>query len=453
MALTTDTHAMLAHSKLIERLTALPAAQRQGFVRLREATDVTSFLGWLKAQTLGPRLYWHARERDREFATLGCLRELTDAAALAALHRQPKPGAGSWPRYYGGLAFDPAAALAPHWHSFGHCRFVLPRIELIRLGNQIELVINLWFDNEPAQQEAELAAACAALQQVQPEARLLPPAVLHGTRTETPDASRWHALVTTLTTPDHLAVQPKVVLARESRFATTAAPNPFDLLAALQPVTPNCFHFAFEFEPGHCLIACSPERLYRRAERHLESEALAGTIVRSGDADRDDQLAAQLLADNKNRLENRLVHADILQRLEGLAARADLSAPRILRLRRLQHLRRDIDAELKADVSDADLLAALHPTPAVGGTPRRKALAFLREHESFSRGWYAGACGLISDDVAEFAVAIRCALLTPDAVRLYAGAGIVEGSEPAAEWQELDDKLATLLGVLQPGDA
>ena len=89
MALTTDTHAMLAHSKLIERLTALSADQRCGFLRLREATDVTSFLGWLKAQTLGPRLYWHARERDREFATLGCLRELDSLADVISFGVAP----------------------------------------------------------------------------------------------------------------------------------------------------------------------------------------------------------------------------------------------------------------------------------------------------------------------------------------------------------------------------
>ena len=80
-----------------------------------------------------------------------------------------------------------------------------------------------------------------------------------------------------------------------------------------------------------------------------------------------------------------------------------------------------------------------------------KALAFIREHEPFARGWYAGACGLISEDVAEFAVAIRSLLLTPSELRLYAGAGIVAGSEPAAEWQELDDKLANLLGLLTQG--
>jgi menaquinone-specific isochorismate synthase len=258
-------------------------------------------------------------------------------------------------------------------------------------------------------------------------------------------------LVEQVTSSEHLAELPKVVLARESQLTTTQAINPWDLLAAMQPLTPACFHFAFAFSAEACLLASSPERLYRRHERDLESEALAGTILRTGDEAVDQELACQLLADNKNRLENRLVHADILTRLEGLAEQATLSPPRIIKLRRLQHLRRDITAQLKPEVTDAQLLATLHPTPAVGGTPRRKALAFIRQHEPFARGWYAGACGLISEDVAEFAVAIRCALLTPDTLRLYAGAGIVSGSEPAAEWQELDDKLANLLGLLSQG--
>ena len=183
----------------------------------------------------------------------------------------------------------------------------------------------------------------------------------------------------------------------------------------------------------------------------LSDNELADIRNRTNDESENAVLAAQLLADNKNRLENRLVHADILTRLEGLAERASLSPARILKLRRLQHLRRDIQARLKPGVYDDQLLATLHPTPAVGGTPRRKALAYIRDHEPFCRGWYAGACGLISEDVAEFAVAIRSVLLTADALRLYAGAGIVAGSEPEAEWQELDDKLANLLSLLSQG--
>ena len=444
---------MLAQTRLIERLTLLQQPDLTGFVRLREPLDITSFTGWLKGQTLYPRIYWHARERDREFATLGVLREIRDEDQLAQLSAQPKPVAGSWPRYYGGLAFDSQASLAsaPHWQEFGHCRFILPRIELIRQGNQTELVCNLWLEAEPQLRQIELSAARDALLAIAPEATLAPLPAVAFTRQDSPEPALWSQLVQQLTESQHLAQLPKVVLARESQLAIQQQPNPWDLLAALQPLTPACFHFAFQFSAQSCFLASSPERLYRRHGQELESEALAGTIIRTGDAAEDEALGLQLLADNKNRLENRLVHADILTRLEGLAEQANLSAARVLRLRRLQHLRRDITARLKPGVSDAQLLTALHPTPAVGGTPRRKALAYLRKHEPFSRGWYAGACGLISDDVAEFAVAIRCMLLTGDTLRLYAGAGIVAGSEPAAEWQELDDKLANLLGLLLQG--
>lgn len=447
------THPMLAQTRLIERLAHLQHPEVTGFVRLREPLDITSFTGWLKGQALYPRIYWHARERDREFATLGILREIRDADQLTRLSAQPKPSAGSWPRYYGGLAFDSQASLAsaPHWREFGHCRFILPRIELIRQGNQTEMVCNLWLEADPLQRERELAAAQEALLAIAPEQPLAPLPALAYSRQDTPALALWTHLVAQLTDPAHLSQLPKVVLARESRLATTNIPNPWDLLAALQPLMPNCFHFGFQFSAESCFLASSPERLYRRHEQDLESEALAGTMIRNGDTEADEVLAQQLLADNKNRLENRLVHADILTRLEGLAEQATLSSARILRLRRLQHLRRDITARLKSGVSDAQLLATLHPTPAVGGTPRRKALAFIREHEPFARGWYAGACGLISEDVAEFAVAIRSLLLTPSELRLYAGAGIVAGSEPAAEWQELDDKLANLLGLLTQG--
>lgn len=158
---------MLAQIRLLEQLNALAKTDQHGFVRLRAPVDVTSLIGWLKAQPLYPRIYWHARERDREFAVLGAIRELTDPAQLAELTGQQRPNAGSYPRYYGGLAFDYQQPVTGEWQDFGQCRFVLPRIELIRQGNQTELVCNLWFEGANAEQE--MAAARTALQQLQPE--------------------------------------------------------------------------------------------------------------------------------------------------------------------------------------------------------------------------------------------------------------------------------------------
>jgi menaquinone-specific isochorismate synthase len=432
---------MLAQTHIKQQLDALRHDKAYGLVRVRVAMEVDSFLGWLNAQTLYPRIYWHARGDDKpQYVALGCIRELTEPEQIQQIGAHGNQDES--PRYYGGLAFDPEQH---DWPGFGPCRFVLPRVELIRRGECVSLCLNLWFDE--GNREAELTAALSALTALQPEAPLPSLQPQQWQRHDSPDFPQWQRLVATVTAPAFQTLTPKVVLSRESRLEG-ASVNPWSLLASWALQAEECFQFGFQFEPDEAFIACSPERLYRREQRHLYTEALAGTIRRSGDEMTDAQLAAELLGDGKNRLENRLVHADILQRLAPLTHDASLTEPRVLKLRLLQHLKCDIEAELHPEVSDGQLLAALHPTPAVGGAPREAALRFIRDHEPHARGWYAGACGMLSRETSEFSVAIRSALVRPHAVTLFAGAGIVAGSEPAAEWAELDNKIANVLSLL-----
>jgi menaquinone-specific isochorismate synthase len=119
-----------------------------------------------------------------------------------------------------------------------------------------------------------------------------------------------------------------------------------------------------------------------------------------------------------------------------------------MKLARGRHLVSGITGTLHAGISTFDLLRALHPTPAVGGTPRREACAAIRQQEPFDRGWYAGPLGWIERDAAEFAVALRCGLVTPRHLALYSGAGIVRGSVPAAEWDEIEHKISDFMQVL-----
>ncbi|MGY6039316.1 isochorismate synthase [Aeromonas sp. AE23HZ002T15] len=443
---------MLAQTHIKQQLDALRHGTVSGFVRLRVAVEVQSFLGWLAAQTLYPRIYWQARgPRSPEYVALGCIHELTRPQDIRRVCDSIDGGSDDSPRYYGGLAFDPAQ---PGWPGFGPCRFVLPRIELVRRGESVSLCLNLWLPtrDEADAFDAELRAAGSALDALLPEAPLPTLGKRAWQRQDCPSPALWQQLVETVTSPASQAHTPKVVLSRESSLAqidTSQSPlSPWSLLAQWAAQAQECFHFGFQFSPEQSFISCSPERLYRREGRHLFTEALAGTIRRSGDAATDERLAAELLADSKNRLENRLVHADILSRLAPLTSNASLTEPRILKLRLLQHLKCDIEAELGPGVCDWQLLDALHPTPAVGGAPRESALAFIREHEPYERGWYAGACGMLSRETSEFAVAIRSALVQEQSLRLFAGAGIVAGSEPAAEWAELDNKIANVLSLL-----
>ncbi|STQ68554.1 Menaquinone-specific isochorismate synthase [Hafnia alvei] len=120
----------------------------------------------------------------------------------------------------------------------------------------------------------------------------------------------------------------------------------------------------------------------------------------------------------------------------------------IIRLRKVQHLRRPIHATL-VQSNDADCLSRLQPTAAVAGLPREPARQFIMQDEPFDRGWYAGSAGYLAQDQAEFAVALRSALIEHDHIHLYAGAGIVAGSDPEQEWLEIENKAAGLRTLLE----
>ncbi|PMR75123.1 isochorismate synthase [Billgrantia endophytica] len=428
-------------SAITRRLSAMRTQTPSGFVRLGWPVMVERPLEWLRAQSVLPRFYWRSRGKDAcEHAGIGCAHLVT---ATHEWEPAASPDGVETPRYFGGLAFD-AEALG--WPGFGACRFVLPRLELEHRAGRAVLYLNLYFDGRD--RDAELDAAEAALNALRPALSPAPLTPTGFTRHDRPSAREWAEWITQATLLSDQARTPKVVLSRESRLATAQPVDPWILLNQWRQLAGDCFHFGFQFAPEAAFIGCSPERLYRREGTRLLSEALAGTSRRDGDPARDAALAAELLADPKNRRENQLVHADILARLAPLSHHASLAEPGIVKLRALQHIRRDIEAELHPWVRDRHLLAALHPTPAVGGTPRDAALKFIRRHESHRRGWYAGACGMLSHETTELTVAIRCARVTAGAVTLYAGAGIVIGSVPAAEWDELEAKIADVMSLL-----
>ncbi|BBM05422.1 hypothetical protein HAALTHF_15370n [Vreelandella aquamarina] len=145
------------------------------------------------------------------------------------------------------------------------------------------------------------------------------------------------------------------------------------------------------------------------------------------------------------------MYQQLLTQLEPLAQSLEMGEAHVVRLRSVQHIRREIHAELHPFITDQQLLSVLPPTPAVGGTPRAAALARIRELERHARGWYAGAFGRVGHGSSELAVSIRCAHVSDTAIRLYAGAGIVAGSQADDEWHELDAKIADILSLLGMG--
>ncbi|MFW2399118.1 isochorismate synthase, partial [Burkholderia pseudomallei] len=226
------------------------------------------------------------------------------------------------------------------------------------------------------------------------------------------------------------------------------------LLRRLRRRDPRAHLFAIRRRDG-CFVGATPERLARVAHGHAHTHALAGTIARGNDPAHDRALGAQLMASAKERLEHALVVDAIRDALAPLSRAIDVPAqPSLLRLPRLQHLSTPIAAALNERATLLQVVAALHPTPAVAGHPRAAALEHIRAHEGFDRGWYAGPIGWIdAHGNGDFVVALRSALISASACRLFAGCGIVAASEPAREYRETSLKLSGMQAAIEARDA
>lgn len=245
----------------------------------------------------------------------------------------------------------------------------------------------------------------------------------------------------------------KVVLARSLLVRATRAWDPVALLRRLRAADPDAYVFAapVPFAEGAVIVGASPELLVRRRGREVTTNPLAGSARRTGDPAADRDAAARLLANEKERREHAFVVDAAREALAPLCEELEVDAePQILATTRVMHLSTRIRGRLRdPEPSALHLAAALHPTPAVCGTPREAAARTIQELEGLDRGLYAGLVGWV--DAAgdgEWAVTLRCAELRGATATLFAGAGIVEGSDPAAELDETDAKLATLLDAL-----
>lgn len=428
----------------------LPEQSEYIFQLVENITSIP-LISWLSCQQIFPRIYWQGRDKIEEVAAIGNCKnfnfedEINDDALASIYQKQKSLSTNPAIRYYGGVAFDRSLT---SWPEFGRAHFVLPRIELRRSKKHYQLIINLNFlDNSP---EHEYQHALDALNQLMDAKPLMPPhKVCLLSRHDSPSFQRWEELVNQVTQPNFNQAIPKVVLSRLSKLTINNDVDPWMILACWQGRNSNSFQFGFQFSPERTFISCSPERLFRRHQHELFTEALAGTTVRGLTQEEDDALAQQLLDDAKNSRENQMVREHIVNKLGPLSHHIGADEnPKIFKLNHIQHLHRSIKAELKSDINDFQLLQALHPTPAVGGLPRTLAMNFIRQQEGYIRGWYAGACGYLNKYESEFSVAIRSALIEPKCINLFAGAGILMGSDPKQEWQELENKLATIISIL-----
>lgn len=241
----------------------------------------------------------------------------------------------------------------------------------------------------------------------------------------------------------------KIVLAQALDVWSAKDFSLFNSLDNLRRNHPNCYVFSISNSKGQNFIGASPERLISIRDRQLVIDALAGSAPRGKTAIADKELANLLLNSDKEKREHKVVIDFITQHLEQLGIKANILAPRLRQLANIQHLWTPIEAKIPHNVHPLEIVAQLHPTPAVAGAARDIACQEIRRYENFERGLYAAPLGWIdAQGNSEFIVGIRSALINGDRATLYAGAGIVAGSDPDKEIAEIQLKLQALLKAL-----
>ena len=426
-------------------------------IALAEAIDAADLYALPGSCGILPQIAWADSATGERWLGLGAADKLEtgdpdevwrlpDRARDRLKRMDAPPRARALMRYFGGIAFDPAAGPHPDWPAGTAARFVLPRILMRQPRRDLPAAVVVIGDPEQA---TALLRSLRATRAEQPSPR----ATLSRTESAA-ERPRWEAAVREAIRRIDPQAMRKVVLSRDIRFASAEPLDAWSLFSQIARQTPHGVQFCFRFDGDGTLIGATPERLVRLDGRRLACDCLAGTIARGCDRREDDRLGQALLASEKDRREHRLVLEGILEALAPLTEwRESPACPSVLRLPRVQHLSTPVNGWLGEGVALSELIERLHPTPAVGGSPKDRAIAAIRELEPRPRGWYAGPIGWVGVDAADFAVGIRSAIIRGASATVIGGAGIVQGSDPAAEWEETARKAASFLSLFaETGD-
>lgn len=359
--------------------------------------------------------------------------------------------AGAGPVWIGGFAFDPEGGSTSTWSSLAPASLVLPQVSICRRGDRAFLTVNAVVrPGEGTERLAEeLGARLAALRLDAPMPLLDPHPTAHAEIRSARPPREFEAAVEGATSRIEAGEFSKVVLAREVIVSAGAAHDPAAIFGAMREQFPACFCFCCG-TPEAAFVGASPELLVRRAGASVSTVALAGSTRRSSDPAVDDHLGEQLLRSDKNRREQRIVAERIVRALRPHAVWVEAAAePEIVKVANIQHLATPVIAQLAEPHSAIEMAGLLHPTPAVGGEPWPAAASAITDLEGMDRGWYAAPVGWMdATEDGEFCVALRSALLRDREAHLFAGVGVVAGSDPEAELAETEVKLQALLPLV-----
>jgi isochorismate synthase len=451
----------------------IPAHSASRLVDLGQASEAVYFSGGQADHTyvgLGAaeRRTFSGNERFREAASF-----VQDTFAHTHIPEDLVPHV----RFFGGAAFSPGKdGTSETWRDFGEASFTLPQCICVfthhsiiepqpepsvfetALSNQGKAAVDAGLQESAGFQESALFICIAERSDFEPTLNLaahalkalFQPAVANseapqaGSQLEGEGRTEFHARVKRIKQAIDAGTVQKVVAARRVTLALPQAPRASALMERLATQAPLCARFALRLGRA-TFVGATPERLVEKRGMQIATEALAGSV--STEEVNGERL---LLESPKDLEEHALVVQALKEDLSPVCSHLTLpEKPMVRRLRTILHLRTPVSGKLAEPMHVLSLVDRLHPTPAVGGLPRERAIEFIAREEPVERGWYAAPIGWIdSRGDGEFVVALRSGLFTGGEVHLYSGAGIVKDSDPAQEYEETELKLLSMLGAL-----
>ncbi|OCA91473.1 isochorismate synthase [Bacillus sp. FJAT-27225] len=430
-----------------------------------ESLEPLSFFANGKESFLGERFYWKSPGEEFCLAGLGIAAQLgSDKTDTRFLHINKQwemlvhdsivigssSSEGVGPLMFGGFTFDPHKEKTALWSKYQDALFHIPRFMITVLkNNEVYFTTNIMctrhdgvslFNKVASEREALLTIAMERM-----KSKNAPLVDM-----EEIDPTNWKKTVETVANDlKNGGPLKKVVLARELRLRFNRPIDTGTILENLQKQQKSSYIFSFE-SGGDSFIGGSPERLVKKAGPKVLSACLAGSIPRGKTEEEDKKLGSLLLSDEKNLSEHQYVVDMIREALEETCEIVAIpEKPQLMKVRDIQHLYTPAEGIAKKGTSLLQLVERLHPTPALGGLPKKLAVEKIREVEVLDRGLYAAPVGWMDYfGNGEFAVAIRSGLIQGKEASLFAGCGIVANSDVESEYLETGLKFRPMLSAL-----
>lgn len=396
-------------------------------VKISLSEDFDLFDFYLRS-TATPKVYYKSREGRREYLGLGLLRNFhSEDVTLEEL-----------PIFYN-KTFD-EMKMDSQWQEIGEGYHFQSNITFVKKCNKTDIYLvkgELFL--EELKKLTNIVEGDFHGHNI-PEIR----AVLN-----TPEIDQWSQSVEDSVSAMEREEFDKVVLARKYTQFYESKLDHSQYITKYIAHKGNNFIYLLNFAPDKSFISISPESLLKIERDRLNIDVIAGTRSLGDNETENLTLATELQNDAKEIHEHEIVTNEIEKSMLKHCNQYELVfSKNILKQKHVQHLYSLFEGALKYDFQIENLINDLHPTPAVGGTPKQKALEIIRENEPFARGLYAAPCGVISKDYSELLVAIRSVLIEKDSVNIFAGAGIVKGSRSNYEWKETTRKMRNFLSPI-----